>query len=200
MFPQGFNARTVEPAGVGSQLPISPPEGWLVIINGHEMVAVNGKPNDGMCVFNLLVVDGAAKGSEGPYRLNLFNSSEQSAKIAAQQLSSLCHVTGKLDAQREEELYNVPFRVVVVAQTGEGKENFTQVKKVMDAQGNAPGKAGAATAAPAPPANVPPAPPAQPAAATWGAPAATTEPAAQAQPTWQAQPAAATASAPPWAK
>lgn len=161
MFPQGFSARNVVPAGVTSQLPVSSAEGWTVIINGAEMVAVKDKPDDGMLVLNLHIVEGPMAGTEGPYRLNLFSSSEQSAKIAQQQLSALCHVTGKLDAQREEELFNIPFKVVVVPQTGEGKENYTKIKGVLDINGNQPGKSsGAPSAAPAAPPTPPPAAPA----------------------------------------
>lgn len=202
MFPQGFSARSVEPAGTGGgQLPISPAEGWPVIITSAEMVAVKDKPNDGMLVLNLMVIDGPAKGSEGPYRLNLFSSNEQAAKIATQQLSALCHVTGKLDAQREEELFNIPFKAVVTAQVGEGKENFTQVKKVLDINGNQPGKAGCATQPSVPAQPVAPTQPVQQAAAVgWNAPAAAVVETAPPVQAW-GQPAAeaVTASAPPWA-
>lgn len=205
MFPQGFSARNVEPAGTGGQLPISPADGWPVIINSAEMVSVKDKPNDGMLVLNLMVIDGPAKGAEGPYRLNLFSSSEQASKIASQQLSALCWVTNKPDAQREEELFNIPFRAIVTAQTGEGKENYTQIKAVLDINGNKPGKAGSAPqAAPAAPPVAPPAP-AQvaPAQAQWGAPAAPVEAApAAASPAWGAPAATAApaASTPPWAQ
>lgn len=159
MFPQGFSARNVVPAGISSQLPVSPAEGWTTIINGAEMVAVKDKPDDGMLVLNLHIVEGPMAGTEGPYRLNLFSSSEQAAKIAQQQLSALCHVTGKLDAQREEELFNIPFKTIVVPQTGEGKENYTKVKGVLDINGNQPGKSGgvASQQAPAAPPTPPPA-------------------------------------------
>ena len=183
MFPQGFSARSVEPAGTGGQLPISPADGWPVIITGHEMVPVKDKPQYGRLVFNLQIVDGEKKGTEGPFGLNLFVESEQSCKIAAQDLSALCWVTGKLDAKVENELYNIPFRIVVVAQTGEGKENFTKVHKILNADGSKAGSApgSAPAAAPAAPPQ-PPAPPAAAAPAQWGAPAAAVEAAAGALP------------------
>lgn len=201
MFPQGFSARNVEPAGTGGgQLPISPAEGWPVIINSAEMVSVKDKPNDGMLVLNLMVIDGPAKGAEGPYRLNLFSSSEQASKIASQQLSALCWVTNKPDAQREEELFNIPFKAIVTAQTGEGKENYTQIKAVLDINGNKPGKAGS-TAGSTPSATVqaPVAPPVQQAAPVFQQPVQTPTPEAQATPPWGIQQQAPVAAAPPWA-
>jgi hypothetical protein len=176
-----FNAHEVEPAGTGGgQLPVSDKVGHLVVIVGSEIVPT--KANDGgMLKLDLEIVEGPFRGDTGPYRLNLYNPNETAARIAQQQLSALCHVTGVFNVQDSAQLHNIPFRAIVALQKGDNPNGYTEIKGVLDAAGNQPGKAGQAAPAQA----------AQPAPA--GAPAV-------ASPAWSQQPAPAGAPAvsPPW--
>lgn len=199
-LPQGFSARTVEPASIGAgQLPVSPKEGWPVIITGSEMVATSGNANNGMLVLNLRVIEGEHANEEGVYRLNLYHDNPKTVEIANRQLSAVCWVTGKVDAVDSAQLHNVPFRAVVGLQkvkAGEEDKGYTEIKGVLDINGNQPGKTGAAAPASAPqPVAAPAAPPA-PAAPAWGQASAPAVPAANAQPAWGGAPAPA---APAWA-
>lgn len=199
-LPQGFNARTTEPAAMGApQLPVSPKEGWPVVITSSEMVATSGNANNGMLVLNLLIIEGEHKGEEGVYRLNLYHTNEKTVEIANRQLSAVCWVTGKPDAKVSEELHNIPFRAVVELQKDPeaAAKGYTQVKGVLDIQGNQPGKTGASVAA-APAPAAPPVPPA-PAAPAWGGTAPAEPAASAAAPTWAAPAATAAPASPPWA-
>ena len=137
-----FNAHEVEPAGTGGgQLPVSEKTGHLVVITGSEIVPT--KANDGgMLKLDLEIIDGPLKGESGPYRLNLYNTNETAANIAQKQLSALCHVTGVFNVQDSAQLHNIPFRVIVTLQKGDNPNGYTEVKGVLDAAGNQPGKAG----------------------------------------------------------
>lgn len=194
-FPQQFSARTVEPIGTLQQLPVSDGNGWPVVITKSEMQATANNPNNGMLCFTLQIIEGDHKGEEGIYRLNLYHENAKTVEIANRQLSSVCWVCNKPDAKLSEELHNIPFRAVVTAQTGEGKENYTQIKGVKDINGNDPGKTGNVIqpAAPAPTPGAPAwTPPSAPAAA---------ETAAAAAPAWggAAAPGTAAPAKPPWA-
>jgi len=204
VLPQGFSARQVEPIGPSApQLPVSPKEGWPVVITGSEMVATANNANNGMLVLSLQIIDGEHRGDEGTYRLNLYHDNAKTVEIANRQLSSVCHVTGKIDAKASEELHNIPFRAVVGLQkvaAGAEDKGYTEIKAVLDINGNAPGKSGATIPAAQAPA-APPTPP--PAAATggWQAPAAPPAEAAPAAPAWGTPAAnAAAPAAPPWAQ
>ena len=190
-----FDATKVEPAGTSLQLPVSDSKGWPVVITASEMKETQAKDGSGFLELTLQIIDGEYKGVEGPYRLNIFNTNEKAQEIAHRQLSAVCHVTNTMQLTDSAMLHNKPFRAVVVPQTGEGKENYTQVKGVKDINGNDPGKAGAAPASG-------PTPIPTPAAATgavtpWGTPAAAAETAAA--PPWQTGGAPAGAATPTWA-
>lgn len=213
-LPQGFSARTVEPQGTSSQLPVSGSEGHPVVITESEMKQVEGKPNCGYLQLTLRIIEGEHNGVEGAYRLNLYHDNTKTVEIANRQLSALCWVVGNPDAVDSAQLHNIPFRAVVGLQkkTTADAPDYTEVKGVKDINGNDPGKTGK-TAASAPAPAAPPAPPVQPAAAapvapTWGQPAAPAAPPAQAPAApaaapaaapWQAPAGGAPAATPPWA-
>jgi len=186
-----FNAQQFDPTQGGSfqQLPVGK---HPVVIVASEIKA--NKNNDGgMVVYQLQVIDGPAKGAEGPYRINLYSSSDKARSIAESQQAALCYVTGVFMVQDTAQLHNIPFVVDVKEQTltpeqvekknaGETVTPFTQVNKVYDMQGNEPkgGAAQAPTPAPVPtPAPTPAVggwgqqqqaqPPAQSQGAAWGA-------------------------------
>lgn len=152
-----FDASTVAPStGTSSNLPVSPPEGWPVQIIAAEMKQTASK--DGHFVeFTLQITEGDNLGAVGAYRLNLGNENEQTVFIAASQLSSLCHVTGVMQFTDFMALANIPFRVIVVMQTGADavEKGYTEVKQVLDVNGNKPSAGGAVANPAASPASAP---------------------------------------------
>lgn len=176
-----FNAQTVDPTQGGSfnQLPVGK--------HPVKIVASEIKPtadnSGGMIVFELEVIDGPNIGAHGPFRLNVYSSSDKARSIAESQLSALCHATGVFMLQDTAQLHGIPFAVDVEAQTltpqqvaqqAEGKTvtPFTQVRKILDINGNEP-KGGGHQQAAAPAQQAAPSPAPAPAAA-WGGGAAST--------------------------
>ena len=206
---QAFDATQWDPSQSAGQLPLGRHK---VIIEDSE-VKGNNAGIGGYLALSLQVIEGPSAGSTGVMRLNLYNQNQKAVEIAHRQLSAICHAVGVYNVQDSAQLHNLPFMVEVGNQKptqeqeekrarGEEVTLYTEVKKVFDVNGNAPGKkTTSATAAPAAPAQAPapatatPTPAAQPdfnvAPPSWGAP---TDPAAPAQPTVPAQPAA-----PAWA-
>lgn len=129
-------------------------------------------------------------------RYNLWNKNEKAVQIAHGELSALCHATGvfRLDFQNDgAALRNARCKIDVGLQNEAEPDGYVEVKKVMDANGNEPGRGP----------GIPPQQPAQAAPAqSWGNPApAQPQPAAQA-PAWSppANNATNPANTPPWAK
>lgn len=191
-LPSMFDATTVQPSGVGGQLPIG--EYPVVIVSGD---VVPTKDNTGgLAELHLSIIDGPHKGGSGVYRLNLFNQSTKAAEIAQKQLSALCHVTNTFQIDDLQALFNKPFVVVVNAQKNDDK--YTEVVGVKDMQGNAPGKQsnGAAAASATAPVAAAPVAAAAPAAAGWGAAPAAAE--APSGASWTPGGGGAVATAAPW--
>lgn len=140
-LPNAFNANDFDPTQSTGQLPVGK----------HPVVAIESevKPtaaNDGgMLVYTLQIIDGPSKGATGAYRLNLYNASPKAVEIAQRQFSAMCHATGVFNVQDSAQLHNIPFMVEVGVQ--KGSEQYTEVKKVFDANGNEPGKGGQQQAA-----------------------------------------------------
>jgi hypothetical protein len=196
-LPQPFNAHAVEPSAPASALPVSGPEGHPVIITANEFKQAKSGGNNGFAELTLQIIDGEFKGQTGPYRLNIFHDNPQTVAIAQAQLSALCHVTGQMMISNLDQLHNIPFRAIVGMQKKQQPTDpdYTEIKGVLDIQGNKPGKAGQNHAAPqaaaAPPAwnQAPgqPAQPQQPQAASpvpWGQPQGGGAPAADGKPPW----------------
>ena len=192
--------------GGGKNLPPSDPTGHLVSIVESSMKPTS-KGTGTMLVLCLRILEGPNANAEGDWNLNIQNSSQTAVRIAMQQLSCICHAVGELGkVQDVGVLHDRPFRVVVVLQSGEnGEKGYTEVTKVLRADGTKLSQpAGNASAAPAP---AQPAPaPAQPAPAQ-AAPAPATpggfpvtdavQPAQAAPAQAQAAPAMQPAEAPP---
>lgn len=185
---QSFDARQVEPAS------FPPPP---VLADYHvRIVESEAKPTSdqsgGFVEFTLEILDpGTYQGRRVPYRLNLFNKSQQTVEISYRQLSALCWVTGVLQIQDTRQLHGIDFIANIGPQVG--NPQYSNVFNVKDRNGNLPGKAGAGAVGGAPVAAVP-APAAPPA---WQPPAASAAP----PPAWgapPAQPAAPPAAPPAW--
>lgn len=172
-LPQTFDATQIAPdTGAAGQLPVGE---HLVQITSSE-IKTTSSGDGGYVQLELVVTEGQHTGATGAYRLNLFNPSETAARIARSQLSALCHVTGRFQVTDLSVLSGIPFRVKVQPQKNSDK--YTEVVKVMDANGNPPGAGGGQAAQQpqgGPPAQQPPAQqqaPAQqaPQGGGWGAP------------------------------
>lgn len=138
-----FDATQFDPTqGVG-QLPVGR---HPVIIDSSEVKANNAN-DGGYLQLNLKIIDGPAQGTTGAYRLNLYHSNQKTVEIAHRQFSAVCHVVGVFKVADSSALHNIPF-VVEVGMQKDGQ--YTEVKKVMDMQGNEPGKAPAPQGAAAP--------------------------------------------------
>lgn len=137
MVAYAFNAQQFEPRYGGSGgLPAGK---YPVIITDTKQVPT--KNNDGgYLAVELRVTEGPMQGGTHTDRLNLHNTNPETVRIANQQLSAYCHVTGVFQFQDTAQLHNIPFMVEIGPQkTGE----YTEVKKLFDRNGNEPGKAGA---------------------------------------------------------
>ena len=148
---QPFNANAVDPTQGGNyqQLPAGK---HPVIIVASEVKATSDNTG-GMVVFELQVTDGPAKGASGPMRINLYNASDKARQIAEAQMSALCHATGVFMLQDTQQLHGIPFAVDVTEQPltpqqvekqqkGEKVTPFTQVSKILTANGELPGVQG----------------------------------------------------------
>lgn len=177
---QAFDATQWNPEQSAGQLPIGRHK---VIIDDSEVKANNANTG-GYLALTLQVIEGPSAGATGIMRLNLYSQSEKAVEIAHRQLSSVCHAIGVFNVQDSAQLHNIPFVVEVGNQKptqeqeekrarGEEVTLYTEVKKVFDVNGNAPGKKGASPAPAATP--VAPSQPSQPnfnvAPANWATPA-----------------------------
>jgi len=216
---QAFDATQWDPSQSVGMLPIGRHK---VVIESSEVKA-NAANTGGYLALTLQVIEGPSAGSSGVLRLNLYSQSQKAVEIAHRELSAICHAVGVFNVQDSAQLHNLPFMVEVGNQkptqeqetrraNGEEVTLFTEVKKIFDVNGNAPGKKGTSQPAQAPqaaPAPVVP-PTAQPAQfapnvapASWGEqppvaggtpawaapagqPAPTPAPAAQPAQAWQA--------------
>lgn len=141
-----FDASQIEPSTGSAQFPVGR---HPVVIRSSSQQAVKDKPTEGMLLLQLEIIDGPHKGVTGPYRLNLWNSSQQAAEIASKQLSAICHVVGTHHLVDKvnmcSELFNKPFVIAVSQQTQ--NPQYTQIDGVVDMSGN-PAKRGQLPSAP----------------------------------------------------
>lgn len=196
---QPFDARQVDPAAFAA-----PP----ILGDYHvRIVESEAKPtadnSGGYLQLDLEILDpGPYLNTKIPYRLNLYNKSQQTVEIAYRQLSAVCYVTGVFNVTDTRQLHGIPFIAII----GPQKDNpqYANVFGVKDINGNLPGKtpgAAGVTAAPLPPVNqpawAPPGAAAAPAQPAWQPPGAPTPPVASAPPPTWTPPGAPPAAAPP---
>jgi hypothetical protein len=174
-LPGVFDPNSIPPVmGGGNALPPSDKGGHLVVITESEMRQTSNGTGT-MLALTLTIQDGPHRGVEGDWNLNLGHAKATVVRIAQQELSCICHAVGHVGAlQNIGVLHNKPFRVVVALQSGEGAEKgYTNVTKVLRADGSKltdkPGSGGGAAPPPAP-APGPAAPPAGPGPAPAGFP------------------------------
>jgi len=120
-----FDATAVPPA-TGTPDPL-PPAVYLVHVDSMEKV-----PNSaGWGVKTVLVVlDGPYKGQRIFEQYNLQHTNETAVRIANEQFSALCHVTGVTKPRQLGELLRIPFAVKVKIEPAkdgyEAKNRITQ--------------------------------------------------------------------------
>lgn len=197
VLPNPFNAHMVEPLSPSNALPVSDDKGHVVMITGSEFKPSKNNPNNGFLELMLSIIDGEHKGQSGAYRINLFNENPQTVEIASRQLSAVCHVCNQMMVSDSSQLHNIPFRVIVGLQKKQKPDDpdYTEVKGVLDVQGNKPKAAGTAPGSPAPMPQQPQAAPTAP----WGNTQQVAPPQPQ-QPAFQPPATAPAAGAPPWAR
>lgn len=103
------------------------------------------RANDGTLVeLTLEVLHGPAQGKRIIDRLNLGNKNPQAVEIAYGQLSAICHVTGRMQIQSEQQLVGATMQVYVVKEPRADApgQYGNAVKGYKDMQGNDPGQAG----------------------------------------------------------
>ena len=138
--------------GGGKNLPPSDPTGHLVSIVESSMKPTS-KGTGTMLALCLRILEGPNANVEGDWNLNIQNSNQTTVRIAMQELACICHAVGELgQVQDVAVLHDRPFRVVVALQSGEnGEKGYTEVTKVLRADGTKLSQpAGNASAAPAP--------------------------------------------------
>lgn len=124
---------------------------WPMQIVASEAKQVKDNASAGYLEFTCVLLDGPEKGLSQAYRINLYSDKQDTAAIAARQLTSLCMVCGVFQTLTDtQQLHNKPFIGVVTPQRNDPER--TQISGVTDMNGNDPGKAaqgvGAASAPP----------------------------------------------------
>jgi hypothetical protein len=147
---QPFNAYDFNLDDVQGQLPVSGSEGLPVVITDSPLVESRNKPGSFFIELHLTVIDGEHTGAEGVWRLNVRNENATAERIAWESLAKVAAVIGCPVFNATEELHGQPFRVVTVEknytnQNGEVKAG-SEVKKVLDIDGNSPKKGESAPA------------------------------------------------------
>lgn len=167
-----FNAATVAPNSAFDPLPA----GWYhVKITDSETKPVKPPKTGSYLALTMEVLEGTYAGRKLFTNLNLENENPVAVKIAYEQLSALCYVTGNIQCQDSQELHGIPFQVKVSIRAADGTYDASNdVKGFRNSQGIDPkdiatggGVASpAAPGAPTPPTApvAPSAPPAVPAA------------------------------------
>lgn len=142
MFGSPFDASAIDPNSGGGNLPVSGPDGILVVITSSELKPAKGNENNMYLELIVEAIEGTACGETGKIRLNLVNDNDAAVRIAQRDLSAICRVTGVWNPETSEQLHGIPFRVVTVEKkyTGsDGKEySGSEIKKFLDQNGNAP--------------------------------------------------------------
>lgn len=147
-----FNPMEVDPStGGGGSLPVSGPEGLLVIITESDLKQ-NKQKTGGFIEFTLQCIEDDKQGMTGKERLNIVNTNKQAEAIAKAQLSAICHVTGQLGELVDTAiLHNIPFRVLTRIQQFKNDpekqkeaetKGWTEIYGYLDADGNKPGQQG----------------------------------------------------------
>ena len=118
----GFDATKIAPQGDRTPLPAGD---YKVVIEKSEKKPTK-KGTGHLLELVLKVVDGEHSGRMVWERLNIWNPSQDAAKIAASTLSAICHATGVMKPNASEQLHNIPMIAsVVVEERKDAKGEFS---------------------------------------------------------------------------
>lgn len=139
---QVFRAVDHDPAQSAGKLPVTTdPKGHLVVISGDE-IKENAAKTGSYLEMTLTIIEGVHKGITGTMNINLWNQSEKAVGIARADLSKISHACGRPEFQDTNALWNIPFRVTVVADSFKNDKGETietsKIKTIMDADGKIP--------------------------------------------------------------
>lgn len=145
-----FNAAQVEPNKALEAIPTG--QYPVMITASTQKPTKNGLGQ--YIEFEMTVQGGEYAGRKVFDRLNIVNDNQTAVDIAYSTLSSICHVTGRLQIQQTEQLHGVPFIAVVQKKERDDQPgNFTnEIRGYKDINGNDPshGAAGSPNAGQAP--------------------------------------------------
>ena len=113
----GFDASKIQPNEPSTPVPKG--EYQVIIVESEKKPTAKG---DGHLLNMVLqVVEGPFKGKKLYDRLNLWNKSEQAAKIAQGTLSAICRAVNVMTPRNSEDLHNRTLTAVVDVKEHEGK-------------------------------------------------------------------------------
>lgn len=164
-----FNATTVPPNSAFDPLPA----GWYIAkIVASETKPVNPPKTGSYLALTFEIIDGQYVGRKVFTNLNLENENPVAVKIAYEQLSALCYVTGVINCQDSQQLHGIPLQIKLsIRPAAPPYDASNDVKGFRNQLGQDPkdiasGASPTTTVAPAPPsppaAPVAPSSPAQP--------------------------------------
>jgi hypothetical protein len=181
-----FDARQFKPQYGGGDTGLPDGKFKTVIVNSRKVdVEKMGNYTGSYLELTHTVIEGELKGQTQVDRLNLNHSNPVTVEIANQQLSAYCHVLGVFTFTDSSQLHNIPMGIEVgrqIDKTTKLPTSYSEIKKVFDANGNEPGKAGTGPQvqhqqhAPPPPNQPPPAGVTADGGGTWGSGPPATQP------------------------
>lgn len=110
MVALNFNAAQVQPNTAMEPVP----SGNYVVMITASTKKPTSKGDGAYYEFEMTIQTGEFKGRKVFDRLNIENPNATAVQIAYSTLSSLCHVTGRMQITQTEQLHGVPFMAVVV--------------------------------------------------------------------------------------
>jgi hypothetical protein len=142
-----FDARTIEPRQGGGPHPVGNKFPFTISHTSVEAVKTEqGQPPKG----GKFVVEFTSPAGSIKENYNLWNENETARKIAAQELSALCHATGifNIDFKNDgaalrgaQGLMDIGFQKGHEPSAEKPEGGYVELKKVYDRSGNEPGKA-----------------------------------------------------------
>lgn len=121
-----FDASRVQPFEPG--LPVW--EGRVpIVVMRTEIKATAANDGNSFLALHVQALDAPYRGQEQVIRLNLYNKNAQAVNMAQSQLSSICHVTGRMNVTDSDQLIGAPFIGVWAKETRELTDQTTGQKR-----------------------------------------------------------------------
>jgi hypothetical protein len=132
---------TIQPSEGGgrSYFPVSDSKGWLCAFEDDEEITTNkGTPNEGKALaITVKGLEGAVTGKLHTMQFNIVNNQyPKTVEIAISELSAMAHVTGHTRVGKVTEWKGIPFRLVIIEETGpSARPGQTKHAKILTANG-----------------------------------------------------------------